>query len=171
MRKHKGNDTEKKKEDAKNKKHRRCCWLLHHMHTLPALLGKPTHGKMRQLPQDMNLRDNFVLRRMALSRVKRKDKTFTNWRNEGKSNEKICFYSLPWGITITYTMQEETRSSQATLTYLVEIEGEIPCHRAVQAGLKEGRPTVAEAMWSSTVVFADSGHSGIHCLWASSSKL
>jgi len=163
MRKYKGNDTEKKKEDAKKKKTTDvddyCITCTHYLRC------------SGQLPRDMNLRDNFVLRRMALSRVKRKDKTFTNWRNEGKSNEKICFHSLPWGITITHTMQKETRSSQATLTYLVEIEGEIPCHRAVQAGLKEGRPTVAEAMWSSTVVFADSGHSGIHCLWASSSKL
>ena len=36
----------------------------------------------------------FVLQRMAPNRAKCKDKTFTNWRNEGKSNEKICFYSL-----------------------------------------------------------------------------
>ena len=56
------------------------------------------------------------------------------------------------------------RVSQTTLTYLVEVEGEVPCHRAVEARLEKGRPAVAEAMWSSTVVLAHSGHSGVDCL-------
>jgi hypothetical protein len=52
----------------------------------------------------------------------------------------------------------------ATLTYLVEVEGEVPCHRAVEARLEEGRPAVSEAVRSSTVVLADTSHPGVHSL-------
>ena len=50
------------------------------------------------------------------------------------------------------------------LTYLVEVEGEVPSHRAVESGLQEGCPAVSEAMWASPVVLADTGHTGVYRL-------
>jgi len=96
MRNYKRNDIEKKKEDAKNKKtHKMLLIITSHAHATCAVRETIAWQNATAASGHEFERQIFMLRRMALNRVKRNDKTFTNWRNEGKSNEKICFYSLP----------------------------------------------------------------------------
>jgi hypothetical protein len=61
-------------------------------------------------------------------------------------------------------MSELLRQPKVIRTYLIEVEGEIPSHRAVEAGFQVGCPAVTESVRSSTVVLADTRHSRIHCL-------
>jgi hypothetical protein len=76
--------------------------------------------------------------------------------------KKSGFRSLR--VTVTYVHGEAELGYTQTLTYLIEVEGEIPCHRAVEARLEERCPALAEAVRSSLVMLADTGHPGIHCL-------
>lgn len=50
------------------------------------------------------------------------------------------------------------------LTDLVEIERKVSGDGAIQTGLEERRPPIAEAVWPATIVFAHASHSRIHSL-------
>jgi hypothetical protein len=92
------------------------------------------------------------------------------WENINKL-ERLRKYCRKYGSQSSSELRRSFMqlSYMATLTYLVEVEGEVPCHRAVESRLQEGRPPVSEAMWSSAVMFADTSHAGINSLQTHSS--
>lgn len=51
------------------------------------------------------------------------------------------------------------------LTYFIEVEWEVSCDGTIESGLEVGSPLVSELVWSSLVVTADSGDTGVQRLW------